>query len=173
MLTPQEEQQRAIKISKLYFQARKHPRKVKVHPQRVFSWSRVVELSVSFVLPFVMVNIAYSIFTDLGYDTSSDVAATGMAFIASFIIIGIWMIFALKRSINGLSDMVVSANSIFWLACFFIIPTILLLRGLIIGGSVKDGSLLIGGSLLFAALAISLSVAIIAVFVYISRLHEN
>ncbi len=173
MLTKEQERQRALKISKLYFEARKEPRKINVRPRRVFSWSQVVKLSVAFVLPFVIESIIYSFFVDLGYNTISDVQAAGMVFIALLIIIGIWMIFALKRFRDGLGDMVVSSNSIFWLACFFIIPTTFLLRLLFIGNSVKDGLFLIGSSLLFAILATSSSVAIVAFLVRIDIAREN
>ncbi|MEP7205204.1 MAG: hypothetical protein ABI716_03360, partial [Candidatus Saccharibacteria bacterium] len=156
MLTQEEEAERAVMISGLYAQRSTTPYANRIQLQNQFSWWRVFFSGLALALPYTLAHIVYAIFIGINYQNRPDIAAMGIVFIASLILIGLWLYMALKHFVDGLSDTVVSTRPVFWFSCLSLAPAILYLRYYFFGDSVKSLIELLGGSGLFLLTSLSL-----------------
>lgn len=133
MLTREEEEDRALNISQLYFTATNNSRLNQLQPQYVFSWWQILTLGVVLPLPYIAINIGYAFFTSLNYQTRTDVAAAGLIFWVAGLLTVFWMYGVIKYCRERLSYIAVNARYVFWFTCLFVAPSILFLKYVIIG----------------------------------------
>lgn len=166
MLSPEEEQQRAAKISQLYTRPYKNPLENRL-PVYSFKWSQIVILGIVLPLPFLAVNIIYAIFVGLHYQSLSDMVFSCIIFIPIILFACYRLYTSPRRIIDQLSRSIINARSIFWLACLFLVPSIIFIRYLTIDSSVHAVAYLLKEVIIYTSISVIASVLVLVTLTYV------
>lgn len=167
MLTPEEERERAIEISKLYNHAPEKSRAARAETLNLFKWSEVIKPAALLVLSGIAVNILITVFTNVGYGFKEDVAAAGMLFILASLAGWFFVYKAGRYFYNKLYDATKNFSLMFWSSLFFLVPVFFLLRNLTIDASDHNFLSILLQLGLHGLLFIAVSISFIALLAFI------
>jgi hypothetical protein len=170
MLTPEQEKQRALKISQLYYEPSKTLNDPTVEVPYSFDSRFSFKLSLLFVLPLIITNIVFSFYFDMTYLSPSDIQAASIVFIMALMVIGVVLYQSAKYFYNQLSLRYQSYKAIFWATTFLLLPLLLFVRFLLAGMLPQSIPELIVRCVVFSLIA---SIVAVVGIGYISNVFEK
>lgn len=160
MPTPEEEKERALKISKLYDHHEKIVITEEVKPKS-FPASYIWKFSLLILLPIVTIYVLVTLFLGSQYVSISDVQGAGIAFVCAFILIGLVLYRLLGYYRQKIKAVLDNEVGLLWLTVLFLLPLILLIRKIFAFDSIS------GNLLLFLKLSLSSLLLLLVSSLYI------
>ncbi|MET0979853.1 MAG: hypothetical protein ABWX90_01190 [Candidatus Saccharimonadales bacterium] len=128
MLTPKDEDQRALNISALY---NKPANIVTTHYSNnevTFPGYQIWKLAFGLSLPIIIAHALITVYLSSEYNFSSDIQGASIGFIAAAIIIGLFLLVAIRSFRRNISSLLSNEVFLFWLMILCIAPLLLTLR---------------------------------------------
>lgn len=167
MLTPEEERERAIKVSQLYAHTPEKSGVTRTETLGVFLWWGVIKPTITLSLSFIVANTLITVFTNVGYEFKEDVAAADMLFILTSLVGCFFVYKACRYFFNGLYGATKYYGLMFWSSLLFLVPVFFLLRIVIIDASDHNLVSILLHLGLHGLLFVAVSIGFIALMAYI------
>lgn len=138
MLTPKEERERSLKISALYNKPANAVITQYSSNEFIFPGYRIWKLAFGLLLAIAIAHALITVYLSSKYHFSSDVQGASIGFIAAGIIIGLFLLVAVRSFRRNMSSLLSNEGFLFWLIILCIAPLLLTLRLLFDFGPTND-----------------------------------
>jgi len=130
MISPDEEKQRALKVSKLYGSHVEEKTEVTSEEHSDFPRSTLISQSILLVSPVVLMTVIISVYKNSS-TTISEIQGVSIAFIAAIVVSAVLFIISAKNFLNRITEIITSGAFLCFLILIFEPPLVVLIASII------------------------------------------